>query len=116
MPSSSTDVKTMRAVRYGGYGGGAAALKHVEVPVPSTKKDKILLKLEAASINPVDCKIQKGNLWPFMPLKFPFIPVCDVAGEVIEVGSAVKNFKPGDKVVSMLLFMVFLTTNLQFFL
>ena len=31
-------------------------LQHVEVPVPTPKKDEVLLKLEAASINPVDWK------------------------------------------------------------
>ncbi|KAI0492646.1 hypothetical protein KFK09_026922 [Dendrobium nobile] len=97
--------KTMHAVSYSAYGGGAAALKHVEVPVPSPKKDEVLLKLEAASLNPVDWKTQKGNLRPLFPPRFPFIPVTDVAGEVIEVGSAVKSFKAGDKVVSMLIFM-----------
>ncbi|RZC68635.1 hypothetical protein C5167_031807 [Papaver somniferum] len=66
--------KLMRAVQFEGYGGGAAGLKHVEVPVPSPKKDEVLLKLEAASINPIDWKIQKGVLRPLMPWKFPYIP------------------------------------------
>nr|CAD1836551.1 unnamed protein product [Ananas comosus var. bracteatus] len=95
---------TMRAVQYHGYGGGAAALKHVEIPVPSPKKDEVLLKVEAASINPVDWKIQKGMLRPFLPPKFPFIPVTDVAGEIVNVGSGVTSFKPGDKVLSLLAF------------
>lgn len=46
----------------------------MEVPVPTPKKDEVLLKLEAASINPVDWKIQKGMLRPLLPTKFPFIP------------------------------------------
>ncbi|XP_015087850.1 chloroplast envelope quinone oxidoreductase homolog [Solanum pennellii] len=94
--------KIMHAVQYDSYGGGAAALKHVEVPVPTPKKDEVLLKLEAASINPVDWKIQKGMLRPLLPTKFPFIPTTDVGGEVVEVGSNVKSFKAGDKVVAML--------------
>lgn len=94
--------RTMRAVRYDGYGGGASALKHVEIPVPSPKKDELLLKVEAASINPIDWKIQKGMIRPFLPPKFPFVPVTDVAGEVVEVGPGVQTFKAGDKVVSML--------------
>jgi len=49
-------------------------MQHVEVPVPMAKKNELLLKLEAASINPVDWKIQKGLLQPFLPRKFPFIP------------------------------------------
>ncbi|XP_058093387.1 chloroplast envelope quinone oxidoreductase homolog [Magnolia sinica] len=94
--------KLMQAVQYDGYGGGAAGLKHVELPVPSPKKEEVLIKLEAASINPVDWKIQKGMLRPFLPRKFPFVPVTDVAGEVVEVGQGVNNIKVGDKVVAML--------------
>ncbi|XBI82376.1 hypothetical protein VPH35_091076 [Triticum aestivum] len=93
--------RTMRAVQYDKYGGGAEGLKHVEVPVPSPKKGEVLLKMEAASINPIDWKIQKGMLRPFLPGKFPFTPVGDLAGEVVELGSGVTNFKPGDKVISI---------------
>ncbi|TVU13813.1 hypothetical protein EJB05_37242 [Eragrostis curvula] len=92
----------MRAVQYDAYGGGAAGLKHVEVPVPSPKKNELLLKLEAASINPVDWKMQKGMLRPLLPLRLPYIPATDVAGVVAAVGPGVKGFKPGDKVVAML--------------
>nr|GMD15671.1 putative quinone-oxidoreductase homolog, chloroplastic [Ipomoea batatas] len=94
--------KLMRALQYDGYGGGAAALKHVEVPVPTPNKNEVLLKLEATSINPIDWKMQKGMIRPLLPGKFPYIPATDVAGEVVEVGSGVKNFKAGDKVVAML--------------
>lgn len=93
--------KTMRALRYDKYGGGAEGLKHVEVPVPSPSKGEVLLKLEAASINPIDWKIQKGMVRPFLPRKFPFIPVGDMSGEVVELGSGVTDFKPGDKVISI---------------
>ncbi|CAA7404741.1 unnamed protein product [Spirodela intermedia] len=98
---AATGGKLMHAVQYEAYGGGAAALKHVDVPIPIPKKGELLVKLEAASINPIDWKIQKGVIWPFLPRKFPFRPVTDVAGEVVEVGSGV-DFKPGDKVVSFL--------------
>nr|GMD12264.1 putative quinone-oxidoreductase homolog, chloroplastic [Ipomoea batatas] len=94
--------KLMRALQYDGYGGGAAGLKHVEVPVPTPNKNEVLLKLEATSINPIDWKMQKGMIRPLLPGKFPYIPATDVAGEVVEVGSGVKNFKAGDKVVAML--------------
>ncbi|XP_039126254.1 chloroplast envelope quinone oxidoreductase homolog [Dioscorea cayenensis subsp. rotundata] len=97
--------KIMRAVWYDSYGGGAAGLKHVEVPIPSPKKDQILLKVEAAALNPIDLKIQKGIARPILPPKFPFIPVTDVAGEVVEVGPGANRFKPGDKVVSMVSYM-----------
>jgi chloroplastic oxoene reductase len=46
----------------------------VEVPIPSPKKGEVLLRVEAASINPIDWKIQKGMFRPFLPSKFPLIP------------------------------------------
>ncbi|XP_052489489.1 chloroplast envelope quinone oxidoreductase homolog [Gossypium raimondii] len=92
----------MHALQYNSYGGGAAALKHVEVPIPTPNKGEILLKLEATSLNPIDWKIQKGILRPLLPRKFPHIPASDVAGEVVKVGPGVTNYKVGDKVVSLL--------------
>ncbi|TYH62251.1 hypothetical protein ES332_D07G107400v1 [Gossypium tomentosum] len=92
----------MHALQYDSYGGGAAALKHVEVPIPTPNKDEMLLKLDAISLNPVDWKIQEGVLRPFLPRKFPCIPASDVAGEVVKVGPGVTNFKAGDKVVATL--------------
>ncbi|PON59346.1 Alcohol dehydrogenase superfamily, zinc-type, partial [Trema orientale] len=92
--------KLIHAVQYDSYGGGAAALKHVEVPIPTPKKNEVLVKLEAVALNPVDWKIQKGLLRPIYPRKFPHIPGTDVAGEVVEVGQGVNKFKAGDKVVA----------------
>ncbi|KAM0005952.1 putative NADPH:quinone reductase [Helianthus debilis subsp. tardiflorus] len=92
----------MQAVWYTCYGGGAVGLKHVEMPIPAPGNDEILMKIEATSINPIDWKIQNGFVRPILPRKFPFIPLSDVAGEVVEVGPAVTNFKAGDKIVSTL--------------
>ncbi|KAI5015719.1 hypothetical protein ZWY2020_057109 [Hordeum vulgare] len=97
---ASTPAK-MRAVQYDACGSGAAGLKHVELPVPSAKKNEVLLKLQAATINPVDWKIQKGT-WPLLPRRLPFIPVTDVAGVVVDVGPGVKGLTAGDQVVAML--------------
>ncbi|KAF6141027.1 hypothetical protein GIB67_006472 [Kingdonia uniflora] len=94
--------KLMHAVVYDRYGGGAPALKHVEIPVPAPKIGEVLLKLEATSLNPIEWHIQKGDFRPIMPRKFPYIPCTDVAGEVVGVGRGVKNFKLGDKVVALL--------------
>jgi len=52
----------------------AIALQHVEVPVPDPQADEVLVKVEAATINPIDWKIQKGVLRPILPRKFPYIP------------------------------------------
>ncbi|EEE70002.1 hypothetical protein OsJ_29918 [Oryza sativa Japonica Group] len=100
-PSPPPSATTMRAVQYDGYGGGAEGLKHVEVPIPSPKKGEVLIKMEAASINPIDWKIQKGMLRPFLPWKFPSIPACDLAGKVAAVGGGVRRFELGDKVIAI---------------
>ncbi|OAY34827.1 chloroplast envelope quinone oxidoreductase homolog isoform X2 [Manihot esculenta] len=84
--------KLMHAVQYDSYGGGAAGLKHVEVPVPTPEKDEVLLKLEATTLNPIDWKIQEGVLRPLLPPKFPHIPCTDVAGEVVETGGGLAEF------------------------
>uniref|UniRef100_J3MYX9 Enoyl reductase (ER) domain-containing protein n=1 Tax=Oryza brachyantha TaxID=4533 RepID=J3MYX9_ORYBR len=99
--AAAATAKTMRALQYDKYGGGAEGLKHVEVPVPAPKEGEVLIKMEAASINPIDWKIQKGMVRPFLPKKFPFVPVGDLSGEVVELGAGVSGFKPGDKVISM---------------
>uniref|UniRef100_A0A453BTV2 Alcohol dehydrogenase-like N-terminal domain-containing protein n=1 Tax=Aegilops tauschii subsp. strangulata TaxID=200361 RepID=A0A453BTV2_AEGTS len=102
MATPATTPATMRAVQYDACGGGAVGLKHVEVPVPSAKKNEVLLKLQAATINPVDWKIQKGDMRPLLPRRLPFIPVTDVAGVVVDVGPGVKGLTAGDQVVAML--------------
>ncbi|XP_028801607.1 chloroplast envelope quinone oxidoreductase homolog [Neltuma alba] len=94
--------KLMQAIQYDRYGGGPAGLKHVEIPVPTPNKNEVLVKVEAASLNPFDWKIQKAVARPLLPRKFPYIPGTDIAGEIVEVGSKVKDFKVGDKVVAYL--------------
>ncbi|KAJ9697451.1 hypothetical protein PVL29_009323 [Vitis rotundifolia] len=94
--------KVMRVVHYGCRNGEAHGLKHVEVPVPAPAKDEVLLKVEAASLNPLDWKLQKMTWGSSFMLQFPHIPGIDVAGEVVEVGARVKEFKAGEKVVSVL--------------
>ncbi|KAL4597068.1 hypothetical protein ACB092_12G209000 [Castanea dentata] len=93
--------KLMHAVRYTNCGGGPSDLKYVEVPVPTPKKDEVLIKVEAVSISPIDWVIQQGGLKPLLPRQLPQIPGTDVAGEVVDVGSGVKNVKAGDKVIAM---------------
>jgi NADPH:quinone reductase-like Zn-dependent oxidoreductase len=69
--------------------------------VPGPAKDQVLVKVEAASINPIDWKaIQKGLLRVFAPAKLPYTPGTDIAGEVIGLGPGVTSFAIGDKVSS----------------
>jgi NADPH:quinone reductase-like Zn-dependent oxidoreductase len=49
-------------------------MQYVEVPAPTPKKDEVLIKVEAASLSPVDWRIQQGMLRPMFPREFPQIP------------------------------------------
>ncbi|MGZ4996617.1 MAG: alcohol dehydrogenase catalytic domain-containing protein [Methylobacter sp.] len=70
-------------------------LRDIEEPEISTAT-QIKVRLKAAGVNPVDTKIRRNGLLFDNPL--PAVLGCDGAGEVVETGSAVSQFKPGDKV------------------
>ncbi|TLS24548.1 hypothetical protein PpBr36_08887 [Pyricularia pennisetigena] len=68
-------------------------------PVPKPGENEVLVKLHGASLNYRDLIIPRGQ-YPF-PLDLPVVAGSDGAGEVIEVGSKVKEFKVGDRVVTL---------------
>ncbi|MGZ4994204.1 MAG: zinc-dependent alcohol dehydrogenase family protein [Methylobacter sp.] len=70
-------------------------LRDIDEPEISTAT-QIKVKLKAAGINPVDTKIRRNGL--LYDTALPAVLGCDGAGEVVETGSAVSQFKPGDKV------------------
>ncbi|MFV5639515.1 NADP-dependent oxidoreductase [Acinetobacter oleivorans] len=69
-----------------------------EQPKPSLTEDAVLVKVHAASINPLDLRVLEGEFKAILPVKFPFILGNDFAGTVVEVGSNVTQFKAGDEV------------------
>ncbi len=62
-----------------------------------TQRTEIKVRLHAAGINPVDTKIRKGGLF-YPNAELPAVLGCDGAGEVVEIGENVTDFKVGDKV------------------
>jgi len=91
----------MLAMQYQGY-GGPDMLKPAELPVPRPTASQLLVRVAASSVNPIDWKVHSGQYRWLMPVKFPSTPGFDLAGEVIEVGAKVTNFKPGDRIFAML--------------
>lgn len=88
---------TMQAMTIEKY--GKTPLQLNEMPFPSMQEDEVLVKIHAASINPVDFKIRDGGgIRLFFNYKMPLILGNDFSGEVIDIGSKVTKFKVGDKV------------------
>ncbi|MDQ0945808.1 NADP-dependent oxidoreductase [Streptomyces sp. V1I1] len=88
----------MKAITYHTY-GGPDVLEYGDVPNPKLGPDTVLIRVKAASVNPVDWKIQAGYLDGVMDTVFPVIPGWDVAGVVEETGVGVTEFAPGDEVI-----------------
>ncbi|PWB13407.1 NADPH:quinone oxidoreductase [Acinetobacter sp. AM] len=65
---------------------------------PPLTADAVLVKVHAASINPLDLRVLEGEFKAILPVQFPFILGNDFAGTVVEVGSNVTQFKAGDEV------------------
>jgi 2-desacetyl-2-hydroxyethyl bacteriochlorophyllide A dehydrogenase len=91
----------MKAVYYEKY-GSVDVLQYGEQPKPEIRDNEILVRVHAASINPIDWKIRGGMMLPITGLNFPKIPGLDIAGIVAEVGKDVEEFLPGDRVFGMI--------------
>jgi NADPH:quinone reductase-like Zn-dependent oxidoreductase len=78
--------------------GGPEVLKTVDVPRPVPKPDEVLIRVLAASINPVDWKIRKGNLKMMLSKKFPKILGIEFSGVVEDTGENVHDFTKGQRV------------------
>lgn len=76
--------------------GPADVIEVGELPPPEVGESGVLVRVRFSTVNPVDTYI-RGGLVPF-ELPLPFVPGCDLAGEVEAVGPAVRRFRPGDRV------------------
>lgn len=90
----------MKAVVLKGY-GDVDVLAVQDMPEPKVGPGEVKVRVTAASINPVDLKIRRGDMKERIQLKFPAILGRDVSGEVIEVGTGVEDFEPGDRVMGV---------------
>src|SRR2546427_748515 len=96
--SVSTSMKAIVRTQY----GPPDVLQFTEVEKPTPKDNEVLIKLYAASVNPLDLFSLRGApLIRLIPgLRTPKCQVlgCDIAGRVEAIGEHVKQFHPGDEV------------------
>jgi len=87
----------MRALVFKRY-GGPDQVDFADTPRPVPKPDEILVQVHAAGLNPIDNMIPKGTFKPMLRFELPATLGSDLAGVVVEAGSRVTRFKPGDAV------------------
>ena len=82
--------------------GGVEVLEVGEQPCPRPRKDEVLIKVHASSINPRDWLIRSGR-YPFQALlpRLPLILGSDVAGVVADRGAKVHSLALGQPVFAM---------------
>lgn len=86
----------MKAALIHKYGQKELAIE--EVPLPTIHDNDVLVKIIAASINPIDLKTKDGKVKMLLNYQMPLILGSDFAGIVVSVGKNVQNFRLGDAV------------------
>ena len=73
--------------------GGPEALEWLRLPRPEPRADEVLVKVRACALNRLDLWVREGVPGHTFPL--PLVPGSEVAGDVAEVGAAVRGIEPG---------------------
>lgn len=88
----------MRAFLLDGYGAIDDHVKLADVADPVAGPGEVLIEIHAASLNPIDFKIVRGDLKRVSKYRLPRTFGFDASGVVLSAGTAVTRFKPGDAV------------------
>ncbi|MFZ1919383.1 MAG: zinc-binding dehydrogenase [Terriglobales bacterium] len=84
----------MKAVRIHEF-GGPEVLKYEDAPDPKPRKDQVLVRVRACALNHLDLWVRQG-----LPgVNLPHILGSDIAGEIVEVGEYITDFKAGQRVL-----------------
>ncbi|XP_077495162.1 quinone oxidoreductase-like isoform X1 [Amblyomma americanum] len=86
----------MRAIQVQKFGGPEVLQLATNVPIPKVEAHKVLVRVKAAGVNPVDAYIREGSFGHTYPT--PYTPGKDGAGLVEGVGEGVTTVKRGDRV------------------
>jgi len=65
--------------------GDKNVVRFEEIKEPSIGENDVLIKIHAASINPLDLKIRDGSLKMILPYKFPIVLGNDFSGVIVKV-------------------------------
>jgi NADPH:quinone reductase-like Zn-dependent oxidoreductase len=92
----------MRQVVIHAYGGAAEVLRIEEAPIPRIRRNEVLVRQHASSVNPIDCRMRDGSgrvlFSKLRGYELPLVLGRDVSGEVVEIGSSVTSVAVGESV------------------
>lgn len=89
--------KQMKAALYHEF-GGPEKIETDTIELPELNEGEVLVRIEAAGVNPVDATVMRGHLKNAIPTEFPVIPGWDMAGVIEERGFGARRFNVGDKI------------------
>jgi NADPH:quinone reductase-like Zn-dependent oxidoreductase len=89
----------MKAIVVDAYGPPQNA-RLADVDTPKVKDGYLLVRMHAAALNAFDYKVVTGAVKDWVPTKFPYTPGMDGAGEIVDVGDGVNNWRKGDAVLA----------------
>jgi NADPH:quinone reductase-like Zn-dependent oxidoreductase len=81
--------------------GGPEVLKFEDYPDPVPGQGEVLVRVAAASVNPIDYKRRAGLTKDFYPVHFPGLIGVDMSGTVVKIGPGADGFSVGDQVFAM---------------
>ena len=90
----------MRAARFHRYGDPDVLIVE-EATEPHAAANSVRIRVQAASVNPIDYLLRSGALREVLPLALPAIPGRDAVGVIDELGEGVSNASVGDLVFGL---------------
>jgi NADPH:quinone reductase-like Zn-dependent oxidoreductase len=87
----------MRCVAIDGFGPPEALLQ-TDLPRPRPTRGELLVRVVAAGVSALDCRIRAGHLAEQIDHDFPLIPGFSAAGVIEELGEDIGRFRKGDRV------------------
>ena len=91
----------MREIVYKKH-GDVTVLEERDGPEPRKRRGRLRVEVYAIGLNPLDCRLRRGEMRALSAVTMPRRTGSDFAGVVLDVGQGVEGYAPGDRVFGML--------------